>query len=162
MRYFLIDRILEMEPGKSARAIKNIAASEDVLADHFPGFPLYPGALLLESMAQLGGLLIEKTITEKQARRVLPVLSIVKKAKFRDAVLPGDSLIVSVELEHLTEDAAGIHAAMEREEKPVADADLLFTLIDVKEIFGENGVSPADQINEILAKLSAFRKGRAV
>jgi 3-hydroxyacyl-[acyl-carrier-protein] dehydratase len=162
MRYFLIDRILEMEPGKSARAIKNISASEDVLADHFPGFPLYPGALLLESMAQLGGLLIEKTITEKHHRRVLPVLSIVKKAKFRDAVLPGDSLVVTAELEHVTEDAAGIHAEMEREGKTVAEADLLYTLIDVKEIFGENAVSPADHINDILAKISAFRKGRAV
>ncbi len=60
MRYLFVDRIISMEVGKSVQAIKNITATEDVFNDHFPRFPLYPGALLIETMAQTAGLLIEK------------------------------------------------------------------------------------------------------
>ena len=97
MRYFFVDRILEMNLGKSAKAIKNVTASEDVFRDHFPALPIYPAALLIETMAQVAGLLLEKTMQEKMERRVFPIVSIVKKAKFKDAVVPGDSLIVSVD-----------------------------------------------------------------
>ena len=59
MRFFLIDRITRWEPGRAAEAVKNVALSEDFFDDHFPRRPVMPGALILEGMAQLSGLLLE-------------------------------------------------------------------------------------------------------
>ena len=58
MRWIWIDRFVEFEPGKSATAVKNLTAAEDHYADHFPGFPVMPAALILEGLAQTGGILV--------------------------------------------------------------------------------------------------------
>ena len=59
MRFLLIDRIDEIRPGEFARGVKNVTMSEDFMQDHFPGFPVFPGTLIIEAMAQLGGYLAE-------------------------------------------------------------------------------------------------------
>lgn len=157
MRYLFIDRLLEVVEGDHIKAIKNVTCSEDVFTDHFPRFPLYPGALLIETMAQTGGLLIEKTALKEENRRVIPMLSIVKKSKFRDIVLPGDQLIVTVNLENYTETAAGIEAYMERDGKKVATASLLFTLLDVKKHLEMEEISEVNVMTETLERISSFR-----
>lgn len=157
MRYLFIDRLLSLTPGKELQAIKNITVSEDVFTDHFPRFPIYPGALLIETMAQTGGLLIEKTVEASEKRRVIPMLSIVKKSKFRDVVLPGDQLIVTVKLENCTETAAGIEAIIERDGKKVATASLLFTLLDVQEHLGMEQIEEVNVMTETLERISSFR-----
>src|SRR4051794_23707598 len=58
MRWLWIDRFLEFRPGKSARAVKNLSLAEDVFADHFPGYPIMPASLILEGLAQTGGILV--------------------------------------------------------------------------------------------------------
>lgn len=147
-----------MVPGKSALAKKNITATEDCFRDHFPKFPIYPGALLVETMAQVGGLLIEKTVDVQTENRVLPVLSVVKKAKFRSAVLPGDSLYVSVVLENYTENGAVIRAKIECDQKVKADATLFFTLLDTKTELGMDTLSDVDMVQDTLERLNEFRK----
>ena len=71
MRYFMIDRILEHNKSQdSAIAVKNITLSDDVLSDHFPELPIYPGAFIIESAAQLGGFLVEMSFnTPSKVRR---------------------------------------------------------------------------------------------
>lgn len=161
MRYLFVDRIDTIEVGKRVEAVKNITATEDVFNDHFPRFPLYPGALLIETMAQTAGLLIEKTVEETEQRRVIPMLSIVKKSKFRDVVLPGDSLKVVVELENITETAAGIEAYMLRDGKKVATASLLFTLLDVKKHLNMEEIVEVNVVTETLERVSNFRNNNS-
>ncbi len=158
MRYHFVDQIMDIELGQHIISKKNITSSEDCFTDHFPGFPVYPGALLLEVMAQTGGLLIEKTITEKDNRRILPVLSIVRQAKFRGAVVPGDTLIITVRLENYTETAAGMKAEITCEKTRVADAELLYSLLDVKRELGMDSLPEVDKVQETLARISEVRK----
>ena len=61
MRFSLVDRILTLEPGRSITAVKNLSIAEEYLADHFPGFPVMPGVLMIESLVQAGGWLIRET-----------------------------------------------------------------------------------------------------
>lgn len=157
MRYLFVDRILEMVPGERAKAIKNITVSEDVFVDHFPRFPVYPGALLVETMAQTAGLLIENTIRKSENRQVIPMLSMVNKAKFRGAVLPGDSLIVVTEIENVTEEASGVEAYIECDGKKVASASLFFTIIDVKKHLQVDNIEEINGLTDTLERLSEFR-----
>jgi len=92
MRFILLDRITRWEPGHHGRATKNVTLSEDFFDDHFPLKPIMPGALLLEGMAQLSGLLLEEGVRVAAGRNIKALMSMVEKAKFRAPVRPGDSL----------------------------------------------------------------------
>ena len=88
MRFLLVDRILRLEHGKEAVVLKNVSNSEDFFADHFPGRPVMPGCLILESCDQAARLLLA---SNSDFRR-LPRLELVANGKFRYFVQPGDSL----------------------------------------------------------------------
>ncbi len=95
MRFTLIDQITALSPGKSITAVKNLSLAEEYLADHFPGFPVMPGVLMLESLVQAGAWLMRSsedfafsTILLKQAKAV----------KFVNFVTPGRTLTVNLEL----------------------------------------------------------------
>src|SRR5256885_12991107 len=90
MRYVLIDRIERLEPGKSAAGVKCVSLSDDVFVDHFPGHPVMPGALLLEALAQLGGVLVEATLRARGRDHLHAILTMVDRARFRQMVRPGD------------------------------------------------------------------------
>src|ERR1700674_5117736 len=92
MRFVLIDRIDRLEPGRRAEGHKLVAPDEDYFRDHFPGYPLVPGVLVLESLAQLGGRLVEASVRETSGRRVLPMLAKFEHAKPVRPVPPGDRL----------------------------------------------------------------------
>src|SRR5438445_11845484 len=96
MRFVLIDRIVDLQPGKALVAVKNLSLAEEYLADHFPGFPVMPGVLMLESLVQAGAWLMRatedfaySTILLKQARAV----------KFVNFVSPGKTLTVTAEVQ---------------------------------------------------------------
>lgn len=90
--FLLIDRILEFEMNKSIVGIKNVTMNELFFQGHFPGHPVMPGVLLLEAMAQTGGILAMKSIpAEDVSKKVLYFMSI-DKAKFRKRVVPGDQV----------------------------------------------------------------------
>ena len=94
--FLLVDRILELEKGKQIVGLKNITANEEFFQGHFPGQPIMPGVLLLEVMAQVGGVLARKT-AEGEGRPTV-FLTGIEKAKFRRPVVPGDQLQVEVEV----------------------------------------------------------------
>ncbi len=94
--FLLVDRILEIEGAKRIVGIKNVTANEQFFQGHFPGQPIMPGVLLLEVMAQTGGILARKTAEGKGRPTVF--LTGIEKAKFRRPVVPGDQLRVEVEV----------------------------------------------------------------
>jgi UDP-N-acetylglucosamine acyltransferase len=93
--FLLIDRIVELEPGVRCVGIKNVTANEEFFQGHFPGYPVMPGVLILESMAQVAGVL---TLVSRNTPGALSYFAVIEKARFRQPVRPGDQLVVEVTL----------------------------------------------------------------
>ena len=92
--FLLVDRILEIDPGKRIVGLKNVSVNEPFFQGHFPNHPIMPGVLIIESMAQVGGVLAYKSSKENEGKLVF-FLGI-DKAKFRRPVYPGDQLRIEV------------------------------------------------------------------
>lgn len=122
MRFILVDRFIELEPGKRAVATKTFLPSEDFFADHFPGFPIVPGVLLAEAMIQTGGWLILCTLSFSK----WPFLSMIDKAKFRSFVRPGENLRIEAVLESATENNFQARASIQVEDRRVAEARIFY------------------------------------
>lgn len=131
MRFILIDRIDRLELGKRAEGHKLISPDEEYFRDHFPGYPLVPGVLVLESLAQLGGRLVEASVRDATGRRVLPMLAKVEHAKFLHPVRPGDRLDLGVDLLALTEDAARVTGVARVGARKAATAEIMYAMLDV-------------------------------
>lgn len=100
MRFSLIDRIVELEPGSHITAIKSLTMAEEYLGDHFPNFPVMPGVLMLEALTQAGAWLIRVTDDFAHSMVVLKQANNVKYAQF---VEPGQTLTVKVEIAKMNE-----------------------------------------------------------
>jgi 3-hydroxyacyl-[acyl-carrier-protein] dehydratase len=95
MRFTLLDRIVELEPGRRVTAVKALALAEEYLADHFPSFPVMPGVLMLEAMTQAGSWLIR--VGEDFAHSIV-VLKEARNVKYSNFVAPGQTLTVTAEI----------------------------------------------------------------
>lgn len=126
MRFILIDRLLRVEKGQEALLIKNVSLSEDYFADHFPGFPVMPGSLILEAFEQASHLLIGFSLDF----RFRSTLQRISNGKFKQFVRPGDQLHLHVRLVHQGEGSALVRAKALVEDRTIAEATLSFTLID--------------------------------
>ena len=131
MRFVLIDAIDRLELGRRAEGHKQIAPDEEYFRDHFPGYPIVPGVLVLESLAQLGGRLVEASVREASGRRVLPMLAKVEHAKFLHSVRPGDRLDLTVDVVAIAEDAARVTGVARVGARKVAAAGIMYAMIDV-------------------------------
>lgn len=96
--FLLVDRVVEYEVGKSLTAIKNVTVNEPWVNGHFPHQPIMPGVLIIEALAQATGLLGFRTMGEEPQTDTLYLLVAVDKARFKQAVVPGDQLLMKVEL----------------------------------------------------------------
>jgi len=94
--FLLVDRILELEPDKRIVGIKNVTMDEPFFAGHFPGFPVMPGVLIIEAMAQTGGVMVLQN-APAEARQLVFFASI-ERARFRRPVVPGDQLRLELEV----------------------------------------------------------------
>ena len=94
--FLLVDRILELEPDKRIVGIKNVSMNEPFFVGHFPSFPVMPGVLIVEAMAQTGGVLVMYGVPDASQRLVL--FASIEEAKFRRPVRPGDQLRMEVEV----------------------------------------------------------------
>lgn len=89
--FLLVDRILELEPGKRAVGIKNVTANEPQFTGHWPDNPVMPGVLMVEAMAQVGGIMM-MSMDELAGRKLMPLITGITDLKFRRKVMPGDQL----------------------------------------------------------------------
>jgi 3-hydroxymyristoyl/3-hydroxydecanoyl-(acyl carrier protein) dehydratase len=128
MRFFLIDRVTELVAGERARGIKTVSLSDEVLHDHFPDYPVLPGALVLESAAQLGGFLVEMSVNKPGAPLLRAVLVQVDQARFHEPAGPGDTLEVTVTLDSTLAGAAQVAAEVRAGQRRIARATLTFVL----------------------------------
>lgn len=94
--FLLVDRIIELEPGKTLTAIKNVTMNEPFFQGHFPGEPVLPGVLILEAMAQAGSILA--CLSDREMIGRLAYFAGVDKARFRRVVRPGDQLVLRLEM----------------------------------------------------------------
>jgi 3-hydroxyacyl-[acyl-carrier-protein] dehydratase len=157
MRWIWIDRFLEFESGKSARAVKNLSRAEDYFADHFPGFPVMPAPLILEGLAQAGGILVG----EVNDFREKVVLAKIPWARFHREALPGEQLIYDVELLHVRAEGAAVGGRVSVADELLAEAEIFFAHLDQsrsQQLFGDQNFVFSGELKHLLGLAKVLAK----
>ena len=126
MRWIWIDRFEELVKGTSARAIKNVTLAEDHLHDHFPGFPVMPASLMLEGMAQTGGILLGDLHDFEH----VVILAKVPKVTYHSWAVPGDTLVYDAKLLDERDEGGTVEVVASVGERLVAEARSVFVHLD--------------------------------
>ena len=126
--FALIDRVIEHVPGKKAVALKNVTINEPQFQGHFPERPLMPGVLIVESMAQVGGVIVTQM---PDLPKGLFVFAGINNVKFRRPVVPGDQLVITCELLSIKRQRFGkVKGGAHVDGKLVCSGELMFSLVD--------------------------------
>lgn len=130
--FLLVDRITEMEAGVSVTGYKNVSISEPAFMGHFPGHPIYPGVMILEGMAQAGGVLALKSnnLTNEELKNKVIYFMSIDKAKFRSPVKPGDKLVYKIDILKLKGNLIVLDGKAYVDDKLVAQAELKAMVVD--------------------------------
>ena len=124
--FLLVDRVLELEPNQRVLAVKNVTINEPFFQGHFPGHPVMPGVLVLEALAQAGGLLTQLSAAGIAAGdEKLFYLVKIDNARFSRMVVPGDQLLLEVRLKRMIRNMAMYECTASVDGKQVASADIL-------------------------------------
>ncbi|MBI5406389.1 MAG: 3-hydroxyacyl-ACP dehydratase FabZ [Nitrospirae bacterium] len=124
--FLLVDRIIEIDLGKRIVGIKNVSVNEPFFQGHFPGYPVMPGVLIIEAMAQVGGVLAFKSVEEKMdISGKLVYFAGIDKAKFRKPVFPGDQIRFELEVIHVKEPYWKLKGLALVDGKKVCEAELM-------------------------------------
>lgn len=163
MRWIWIDRFIEFERGSHAKAVKNITLAEDHLHDHYPGFPVMPASLMIEGMAQTGGILLGETHGWER----IVILAKVPKVTFYEWAGPGDTLVYDAKLLDVRDEGGSVVCTAHVGDRLVAEVEIVFVhidqadshmgaidqrefvaqmnlLVDVNQRAGQSGRKPAD------------------
>ena len=149
MRWIWIDRFLEFKKGKSARALKNLSVAEDFFADHFPGYPIMPGSLILEGLAQTGGILVG----EVNDFREKVVLAKIPSARFYRDALAGEQLIYEAELLHMRPEGAAVQGRATIAGELLVEAEIFFAHLDQsrsQQLFGDHNFVFSGELKRVL------------
>jgi 3-hydroxyacyl-[acyl-carrier-protein] dehydratase len=119
----LVDRILEIELGKRIVGLKNVSINEPYFQGHFPGFPLMPGVYILEALAQVGGILMIKSLNLEIGKYAV-VFAGIDDARFKKPVYPGDQLILELEVITLKKSLSKMKGTAKVDDQVVAEAIL--------------------------------------
>ena len=156
MRWVWIDRFTAFEPGLSATAVKCLSHAEGHYAEHFPGFPVMPAALILEGLAQTGGILVG----EVNEFREKVVLAKIPSAKFHRDAVPGELLTYTVRMLNLSPQGAVVEGRVTCGDELVAEAEIFFAHLDQsrsRQAFGDHNFVFGGELQYLLgmAKLAA-------
>ena len=125
--FLMIDRVVECIPGEYLKAIKNVTVNEPFFQGHFPHHPIFPGVMLIESMAQAAAMLASETIDQTPGDSTVCLFAGIDKARFKRPVEPGDRLDITVRLIRRKRDIWRCGAEARVEDSLAASADILFT-----------------------------------
>ena len=125
--FLFVDRITCLEKGKRAVGIKNVTMNEYFFKGHFPNRPVMPGVIILEAMAQVGGVMM---LSRDENKGKLAFFMAIDNAKFRKTVVPGDTLVFEVEAGKIRSKIGTVHGKAMVDGKIVAEADLMFALVE--------------------------------
>lgn len=128
--FLLVDRILEMEPGRRIVGIKNVTFNEPFFQGHFPGKPVMPGVLLIEAMAQVGAVLLLKEIENRDEK--LALFAGIDEARFRRPVVPGDQIRFELEVLKKKATTAKLRGKATVDGEMACEATVLCALVDRK------------------------------
>jgi beta-hydroxyacyl-ACP dehydratase FabZ len=126
--FLLVDRVLEIEPGKSIVAIKNVTMNEPFFQGHFPGAPVMPGVLIIEALAQAGAVLLLSDIPDRASKLVY--FTGIDEARFRRPVVPGDQVRLSMEVLKLRARTCKMRGRAEVDGELAAEAEIMSALVD--------------------------------
>lgn len=159
MRWLWIDRFLEFKRSTSARAVKNLSLAEDYFADHLPGYPIMPACLILEGLAQTGGILVGEANDFQEK----VVLAKIVWAKFAREFIAGEQLIYEVDLVHLRPEGASVQGRVfglpagtswnGPPGPPDAEAEIFFAHLDKsrsQQIFGDHNFVFSGELKHML------------
>jgi len=130
--FLLVDRVKELHPGRSIVALKNVSANEPFFQGHFPGKMIMPGVLIIEAIAQAGGVLLYHSIPDPQHTFV--VLSKIDNAKFRRPVVPGDQLKIEAEILKLKGKYCLLKGRATVEGEVAAEGEMVASLLALEEM----------------------------
>jgi 3-hydroxyacyl-[acyl-carrier-protein] dehydratase len=119
----MIDRVLEIEKGRKAVALKNVSIDEPYFSGHFPKEPILPAVLIVETMAQTGGLAFQPSFEKGEGE--IPVLARIEEFRLKRNVIPGDQLIIEAEVLHVFSDLAKVKVLARVEGEIVAEGTLM-------------------------------------
>lgn len=125
--FLLVDKIIELEPGKKVVALKNVTINEPFFQGHFPEMPIMPGVLIIEGMGQAGGVLAFETMPVERRSDLIYFMGM-DKVRFRKPVLPGDQLIFQVKIIKLRSKVVKMFGEAFVSEKRVAEAELMASI----------------------------------
>lgn len=154
MRWMWIDRFIEFEHGRRAVALKNVSLAEEQIDDYFPGFPVMPSSLIVEGVAQTGGLLVAEYYDFGE--RV--VLAKVGRAVFHFSAVPGDSLVYTATAEYIQPDGAMVRGTCHVGDRLQAEMELVFAHLDER-FEGVDLFYPADFL-QMMRIFGLFDVGR--
>jgi 3-hydroxyacyl-[acyl-carrier-protein] dehydratase len=157
MRWIWIDRFLEFQSGKLARAVKNLSLAEDHFAEHFPGYPVMPAALILEGLAQAGGILVGEANQFKEK----VILAKVPKAVFHREMLAGEQLVYEVEVLHLRPEGAAVGGRVLSGGAVTAEAEIFFAHLDQnrsQQLFGDHNFVFGSEFRHLLSRMTRQEK----
>jgi beta-hydroxyacyl-ACP dehydratase FabZ len=126
--FLLVDRIIEIDPGKRVVALKNVTYNEPFFPGHFPGEPIMPGVLIVEAMAQAGAVMLLHDMQDRDGKLVF--FTGIDKARFRRTVVPGDQLRLTVEVLKFRSTTCKLRAIAEVDGVKAAEAEIMSALVD--------------------------------
>jgi 3-hydroxyacyl-[acyl-carrier-protein] dehydratase len=123
--FLLVDKVTELESGKRAVGLKNVTVNEPFFQGHFPGYPVMPGVLIVEALAQVGAVAV---LSMEENRGKIAFFAGIDEFRFKDQVKPGDTLTLEVELTRVRGSIGKGHGTAKVNGKVVAEGGLLFAL----------------------------------
>ena len=128
--FLLVDRIVELDPPQRIVGLKNVTMNEEFFQGHFPGAPVMPGVLILEAMAQVGGILLYREMSDEDKCKKLVYFTGIEAAKFRRPVVPGDQLRMEIEMVHRRSNFGKLAGRALVDGKLAAEAVEMFAIAD--------------------------------